>query len=263
MAEIIKLNERKSLPQPEEPPIFNVPVPVLALIAALIAVHVVRMFLPEEIDQTLVAALGFYPLRYTGELVDVPGGVLTGATSFLTHAALHANNSHLLFNCVWLLAFGSAIARRTSAARFFLFFAATTIAGAVAYLVSNLGQYVMVIGASGGVAGLMGASMRFFFNALDNGGAGRMREAPETIPLMSLREVLSDRRVLAMTAAYIALNLLAAVGLGTPDGAGGIAWEAHIGGYLAGLLLYGRFNGAPQKNQRNDAPPKRHQPTRH
>ena len=54
---------------------------------------------------------------------------------FLTYSLLHADISHLVFNMLWLLPFGSAVARRFGAFRFFLFLAVSAIAGAAAHLV--------------------------------------------------------------------------------------------------------------------------------
>ena len=61
------------------------------------------------------------------------------------------------------------------------------------------------------------------------------------VPLMPLARALTDRRVLVVTGAFILANVLAVLGLGGVS-VGGIAWEAHMGGYFTGLLTFGIFD---------------------
>jgi membrane associated rhomboid family serine protease len=56
---------------------------------------------------------------------------------------------------------------------------------------------------------------------------------------LSLAELLSNRQALMFLALWAGLNLLFGTGSFSPDGGGQIAWEAHFGGFLAGLLLFG------------------------
>jgi membrane associated rhomboid family serine protease len=252
MADIIKLSDRPSRgpqeperPRFEGPPVFNVPPVVLAVLAVLVAIHLLRILLPVDAGNWLLEVLGFFPLRYTGAQTTLAGGSIAAGTSFLTHGLLHSDVMHLTFNGMWLLIFATPVARRIQPVRFLAFLAVSTISGAVAYLLMNLGEPSVVIGISGGDAGLMAACMRFYFNA--SGGLTQMRDRPASVPLTPLREVLVHKQILAVSGIYILLNLLASIGIGTPGGEGGLAWEAHIGGFLGGLLLYGWFDGAPQK----------------
>jgi membrane associated rhomboid family serine protease len=223
-------------------PIFNVPGAVVAVLAILIGVHVVRQLLPAETEAWLVLALAFIPARYAGLASELPGGAMASVTSFITHMAVHGDATHLMFNAAWLLAFGGAIALRAGSGRFLAFGAVTGIAGALTFLAVNPGLLAPVVGASGAIAGMMGGTMRFLFAALDRGGVRQLREAPRSVPLMTLGETLRDRRVLLSTAVWLLLNGLAVLGIGTGEGRGAIAWEAHIGGFLAGLLGFGLFD---------------------
>jgi membrane associated rhomboid family serine protease len=113
-----------------------------------------------------------------------------------------------------------------------------------------------MIGASGAISGLMGATMRFLFNALDHGGFRRLREAPQSVPLMPLEQALTDKRVLLATAIWLLLNVVAVLGIGAEFAPGGIAWEAHVGGYAVGFLTFGAFdvqlrNEKPDKHTMN------------
>lgn len=223
-------------------PIFNVPGAVLGGLAVLILVHVGRGFIGEAEDEWLVWALAFVPARYDGYASALPGGQTAAATSFLTHMLLHGDITHLVFNSAWLLAFGGAVAQRVGAARFLCLGALTGFAGALTFLAFNWGLLAPMIGASGAVSGLMGATMRFFFSAIDQGGFRQLREAPGSVPLMPLGVTLTDRRVVIATGIWLLVNLAAMLGLANPGSGGEVAWEAHIGGYFAGLLTFGFFD---------------------
>lgn len=226
-------------------PMFNVPPIVVALLLLLVAVHVGRYLLPEDLDNWSVLAGALIPSRLTGAAEQLPGGEVATATSFLTHMVLHGNLTHLMFNSLWLLAFGGAISMRVGAPRFLAFTLFTGLVAALAFLAFNWGASLPMIGASGAVAGLMGGTMRFIFAAMDDGGIWRLRVAPQTVRLMSLPAALTDRRVLLATAVLVALNLLSTIGWATPGedaSGGGIAWQAHLGGYFAGLLSFGLFD---------------------
>ncbi len=225
-------------------PMFNVPGSVLAVIGLLVAVQIVRVSLPEAWDAWLTVALAFVPARYAGYANEIPGGATASVTSFLTYAVVHADFFHLAINSAWLIAFGGAVANRIGAVRFLLFSAFCAIAGAAGFLAVNPGLVAPMIGASGAVSGLMGGTMRFLFSALDTNGLRDLRENPTRIPIMPLGRALTDKRVLLVTGAFLLANILAVFGLGGVS-AGGIAWEAHLGGYFAGLLSFGFFAPAP------------------
>lgn len=223
-------------------PIFNVHGVVVGLLALLAAVHLARLLIPEDLELWLVLAMAFIPARYSGAAAVLPGGEIASVTSFLTHMFVHGDLTHLAFNSLWMLAFGGAVARRIGGARFLAFVAVTGVAGALTFLAVNPQLLAPVVGASGAVAGLMGGTMRYLFRALDHGGIGGLSGGAPSIPRMTLGETFTDRRVLLSSGIWLLLNALAVAGIGTGAGRSAIAWEAHIGGYLAGLLLFGLFD---------------------
>jgi membrane associated rhomboid family serine protease len=229
---------------PAHEPIFNVPKPVLGVLAVLVLVHVVRSFLPADDDLWLVLASAFIPGRYGPMGWELPGGETALFTSPLTHMLFHGDWIHLALNSAWLLAFGGAIAERTGTLRFLLFFVLCGLAGAAAFYAANSTLVQPMIGASGAISGLMGGTLRILFPALDSGGFRRLREDPRSIPLMPLREALTDRRVLMTSAVLVVVNVLTIIGFGTAQNSAGIAWEAHLGGYVVGLITYGLFDNA-------------------
>ncbi len=223
-------------------PIFNAPVSVVCCLAVLAVVHVVLWYLlPDDLNHQAIQLLAFNPARYAN-LAD--GGLWTWGPaiwSFLTYQLLHGDLTHLLFNSAWLLASGGAIAQRIGGARFLVFSILAGIAGALMFLIFHFGEPVPVIGASGAVSGLMGGAFRFFFAAIDRGGFALFRDSPKSIPLMTVRETLSDRRLQAAAAVLVLINLLTVLGSSSLTSGDGIAWEAHLGGFLFGLLSFQYF----------------------
>jgi membrane associated rhomboid family serine protease len=222
-------------------PIFNVPRAVLVAALVMIAVQVVRGLLPDEIDITVLLALAFIPARYSGAAAELPGGYIAGVTSFVTYMVVHGGWMHLLVNVLWMLAFGTAVARRIGARGFFEFSILCGIAGALTHLVFHWGEMAPVVGASAAISGQMAGALRFVFFAKRRPG----ERAPDFVgaPLASLTATLRDHRIVAFLIFWVALNAyfgLTSVWVGGSEG--GIAWEAHIGGFLCGLLIFGFFD---------------------
>jgi membrane associated rhomboid family serine protease len=233
-------------------PIFNVPTGVVWAIGIVLAVHVALSLVPERQQELERQCLGFIPARYSGPPFELPNGIVTylpchgtgpAVWSFITHQLVHGDWTHLALNSAWLLAFGGAVAQRVGSARFALLGFASGIAGALAFLAWRYGEPVPMVGASGAVSGLMGGAFRFFFNELDIRAAG-WRADPRLVPRMSLRQSLSDRRVMVATGVVIAINVAMAAASHLFTSAGGIAWEAHLGGFAFGLLAFRVFDPA-------------------
>jgi membrane associated rhomboid family serine protease len=234
-------------------PIFNVPTVVVAVLAVLTLIHVIRVYVltPDENLQFLLL-FSFIPARYDPSLLidgTLPGGVGAQIWTFVTYALIHANAMHLGMNAVWFIPFGSAVARRFGALRFLAFFAVTAAAGALAHLMAHAGEVFPVIGASAAISGMMAASMRFAFQP--GGPLATWRAHDERsyrIPAVSLLTALRDPRVVIFLVVWFGLNIL--FGTGSLPIAGieheTVAWEAHIGGFLAGLFLFSAFDPVPK-----------------
>lgn len=225
----------------EHPPIFNVPRIVTGIVLLLAAIHLGRYLLAEDADRWLLLAMAFIPARYSGFAAELPGGDLASLTSFVTHMAVHGDLIHLGFNTAWLLAFGGALAKRLTAPAFLAFALVCGIAGALLFWAVNPGLMAPMVGASGALSGLMGAVLRLLMSAADRDQVELLRIAPSAVPLAPLSTALRDRRLWLVTAVWIALNMLAIAGIGVPND-GIIAWEAHVGGFLCGVLGFGLFD---------------------
>lgn len=229
-------------------PIFNVPMVVLVLIALCGLVHGIFVLALTQAQSTeFLIDFAFIPARYDlGLLADETFVHGWGAAvwSFFTYAFIHGNLSHLFFNMIWLLAFGTPVARRFGAWRFTLFFLATAAAGAAVHLATHVGEMLPMVGASAAISGAMAAALRFVFQR--GGPLGLLRSADEAayrVPAASLGSVLRSPRALLFMAVWFGTNALFGIGaIAMPGIEQSVAWEAHVGGFLAGLLGFALFD---------------------
>ena len=229
-------------------PIFNVPPIVIATVVVLLLVHALRMFvLTDEQDVEFILTFAFIPARYGSAIAgELPGGFGAELWTFFTYAFIHADLLHIGVNLAWLLPFGTALARRFGAWRYVGFMLVMAAAGALAHSVTHPGAMVPVIGASAAISGAMAAAMRFVFQ--QGGPLGVFRREGEheayRVPAQPLLATLRDPRFLMFLATWIGLNALFGLGnvsIGTAADQQ-VAWQAHIGGFFAGLLLFSAFD---------------------
>jgi membrane associated rhomboid family serine protease len=223
-------------------PIFNVPPVVIATIVVLLLVHAVRMLvLTEAQDDQFLLLFAFIPARYDA-IASFPGGFGAALWTFITYGFIHASLIHIGLNLAWLLPFGTAVARRFGAWRYTAFMLVTSAAGALAYLVSHPPEPMApMIGASAAISGAMAAAMRFAFQ---RGGPLFGEGDVYRVPARSLLATFTDLRFLMFLAVWFGLNALFGLGtvsFGVSDGEQ-VAWQAHIGGFLAGLVLFNLFD---------------------
>lgn len=240
---------------------------VLILIVAMGALHALRVYvLGSDADLQLLTTLSFVPARFTAQFdaagvaaafraLALRGGDDVEFARFffgdgtaqpwtvLTYSFLHGDWMHFGLNSIWLAAFGAPVARRFGFLRFVVLFVVTALAGAAAHYAFHRFDATPVIGASAAVSGAMAAAIRFVFQPGAPLGRTMGFDADELSPYrqpaLPLTEVLRDRRALTFLIFWFATNLIFGIGaqpLGLSES--GIAWEAHVGGFLAGLLLF-------------------------
>src|SRR5690606_20997568 len=214
-------------PQPYEP-VFNLSPVVLGLIGVCAVVHLIRAYLLSPVqDSALLLRLAFIPARYSAEYTTD----IYSLVSPVTYSFLHGNFAHLAINMVWLAAFGSPLANRIGALRFMVFWVVTVLASVALYYLLHRDAPVPLVGASGAISGMMGAAARFAFRIDRSQARGAF-----TGPLLAIPAVLRSRTAVVFLVVWMVINLAAGLGFGDPEGNAQIAWEAHIGGFLAGFF---------------------------
>ncbi len=226
-------------------PFLLAPWPVLFLIGLLAACYVAVTLAPAAMQDQIIYDYGFIPARYSAAFLAANpyslGTVLDRALPFVTYIFLHANVSHLAINCIWLLPFGVVVARRFHALAFFTFFLLCGVLGAAVHLIFNWGSMLPVIGASAAISGLMGAAFRMMTLPTERWHRPDGSAQHQLAPLFS-------PRILLWSAVWVGVNVIAGVtGLGAGTQVRLIAWQAHMGGYFAGLLLAGPFTALARR----------------
>ncbi len=230
-------------PPGQRQPILNAPSVVAWLTGVTIFVHALRLVAASGwfgVDDAVARAfftLAFIPARYTAPSAW-EHELLALLVSPVGHAFLHAGWLHLFVNMGFLLAFGSAVARRMATGPFLLLYALTAAVGAFAFTLSAPAEITPLVGASGAVFGMLGAILRIAL--MPPAGA---RPAP--FPFNHRRTAL------AFGGAYLVVNLL----MGAAPAAFGvesrIAWEAHLGGFIAGFILMPYLDGRGKRRRRH------------
>ena len=230
---------------------INVPGAVLWFILALVVVHGLRQVIGRDLDEWVLFTFAFIPARFAPppELAGVvfPGPAGARWWSFVTHMLLHGDWLHLIVNSVWMMAFGSVLARRVGAGRFWLISAASAAGGAAVNLAWHWGaELTLLVGASGAVSGQLAGAVRLMF--ADGGSLATIgRQRFERVRALSLAETFRTPGALMFLGVWFAITLFAgAVSFGPPGEAARIAWEAHVGGFLAGLVCFGLVDRGPK-----------------
>jgi membrane associated rhomboid family serine protease len=181
-----------------------------------------------------VVEFGLIPCRLTGACSgapDAPSALITVFTSMFLHGGL----LHILGNMLYLWIFGNSVEDTLGHGRFVAFYLVAGAVAALAQTMVNTRSHVPMIGASGAVSGVLGAYLLLFPHArvlclIMLGFFVRLIHVPAVI-------VLGFWIVVQFISGYVAV----ALGGGGGRVGSGVAWFAHIGGFLAGMALLFAF----------------------
>jgi membrane associated rhomboid family serine protease len=190
---------------------------------ALIALNVLLFFVELSGGDAFIGKWAFVPSRF---LANPFGDLMTLFTSMF----MHAGWVHLGGNMLYLWIFGDNVEDRFGHIRFTIFYLLCGLAATFAQLAFSLGSSVPNLGASGAIAGVLGAYILLF-------------------PQAKVK-VLQGQRVIQMPALiviglWIFLQFFSGIGsIANSAQTGGVAYMAHIGGFLAGFVLTFLFRGS-------------------
>ncbi len=183
---------------------------------ALIAINVLFFFIEMSGGEAFIIQWAFVPSRFLGNpLADFP--------TLLTSMFMHAGWLHLGGNMLYLWIFGDNVEDRFGHGTFLLFYLLCGLGATFAQLAFSMDSSIPNLGASGAIAGVLGAYLLLF-------PQGRVR-------------VLQGQRVIQLPALmvigfWIVLQLFSGIGsLANTADTGGVAYMAHIGGFVAGFVL--------------------------
>ncbi len=212
------------IPLHDDNPTSRTPVVTIALIAICVVVYLWQMSLGPRAEAAAVYSFGFIPaVLFKGaalpaELVRVPAEL-----TILTSMFLHGGFMHVAGNMLYLWVFGNNIEDACGHLRFLLFYLLCGVVAAFAQALPNPASEIPMIGASGAISGVLGAYLLLFPHA-------RVRVL---VPLVFV--FFTTVRAGWLLGFWFVFQLLS--GLGNRSAAGGVAFWAHVGGFVAGLAL--------------------------
>jgi len=209
-------------------PSRRLPVVTIGIVLVNVLVFFYQLTLPQASLQELFYLFGIVPARLTDPAwaarVGFPGG---GYLSFLSSMFLHGGFLHLAFNMWTLWIFGDNVEDRLGRGRFLCFYLISGLVAGGLQWATSPASTVPTIGASGAIAGVLGAYLLLFPHA----------RILTLIPIL-IYPLFVQIPALVYLAIWFALQLASGISaFGQGSDSGGIAWWAHVGGFLAGMLL--------------------------
>ena len=206
----------------------------------MIAVNVLVFFVELSQRQELnkfIYAYGLVPARYSIPQISAYFTAGQQAIAFLTFMFLHGGFLHLLGNMWFLYIFGDNVEDRLGHLRYLVFYLVCGLASGISHLALNWHSEIPTIGASGAIAGVMGAYFILYPKA----------KVLTLIPIFFFFQFLEVPAFLFLGVWFLFQFLSAA---GTSAQMGGIAWWAHIGGFIFGIIFLKLFEMLPETGAR-------------
>jgi membrane associated rhomboid family serine protease len=219
------------------------PAPVTwGLVAVNAAVFLLLAGAPHDAIEDVFFRFGVVPARFHPAWPNAygPRGPLgIAALPLLTSQFLHAGWFHVILNMWTLAIFGRGVERRMGSGRFLVFYLLVGALSGAAHAWSAPRSLLPAVGASGAIAGVMGAYLGLFPRA----------KLVMLFPIFIFPLFLPVSAVVYLFYWFFLQLYSGSLALADPSAAGGVAWWAHIGGFVAGILLVALFT-----------PPKRRKP---
>jgi membrane associated rhomboid family serine protease len=200
----------------------------LGLIAVNVAVFFIQTGLDPRSAERFVYTYALVPGLYTHPEMALRAGLdPTNFLPFVSNTFMHGGTLHLLFNMWTLWLFGVPVEGALGKWRFLLFYLAAGLAGSITHLVFNLDSFVPALGASGAIAGILGA-----FTVLYPKARVLLVQPIFILP------IVFPLPALLYTVLWFALQAWQGLAqIGAPADSGGIAWWAHVGGFASGVVM--------------------------
>lgn len=213
------------IPLRDENPSQSVPVLTRTLIVVNAAAFVYQLMQGAEL-RTFMVTWGMVPARVTLALQYGEEPITGPALTLLTSMFLHGGWLHLVGNMWYLWIFGDNVEDRLGRGRFILFYLASGVVAALLHYALNPASRAPTVGASGAIAGVLGAYLVAFPRA----------RVITLVPLFPFIQVMALPAVVVLGLWFVVQFFSGFMSLGFGGAGGGVAWWAHIGGFAFGLL---------------------------
>jgi membrane associated rhomboid family serine protease len=210
----------------------NPPLAVYGLIALNLLVFAFELSLTQADLERLFYVLGIVPARYTHpQWAEWVGLRVDDYWPFLTSMFLHGGWAHIIGNMWALWIFGDNVEDRMGPWRFALFYLLCGLVAGVVHWFTNPNSVVPTVGASGAIAGVLGAYFVLFPRA----------RVVVLFPILFYPLFFELPAVTYLLVWALSQVFAGTVALAGPGDVGGVAWWAHVGGFTAGLVLHSLF----------------------
>lgn len=216
-------------------PTQRTPVVTWSLIAANVAVFGYELWLPPEALDQLFHSLGLVPWQYSTGTIALADSL----KPFFGSQFLHGGLFHLIANMWTLWIFGDNVEDRMGSFRFLAFYLSCGLIAGAVHLLTNLHSPLPTVGASGAIAGVLGAYFILF----------PLARVVTLIPVF-FWPVFVELPAFVFLGFWFVTQLMSGGMTQVDGGAGGIAWWAHVGGFGAGAVLWRSFLAPSERQQR-------------
>jgi len=219
------------IPLHDDNPTEITPMVTIALIVLCSLVFLYEVSLPEKVGEAFVFQYGAIPAAIFGHEEALPDDavVVPITLTLLTSMFLHAGWMHLIGNMLYLWIFGNNIEDVMGHVKFVIFYVVCGIFAAMSHAVTDPSSALPMVGASGAISGVLGAYLLLFPRA----------QVLVVIPLGIFMRTMYVPAGFVLGFWFV-LQLLSG-GISMGQGGGGVAWFAHVGGFVAGMALIGLF----------------------
>ena len=236
------------IPLRDDNPTSTLPVLTVTLIAANVLIFFYQVSLGPEAGQLLVYQFGAVPAAILGTKHLPPAlAMIPPAFGVFTSMFLHGGWLHLIGNMLYLWIFGNNIEDAMGHVRYLIFYLVCGVVASLSHILSDVQSLIPSIGASGAISGVLGAYLLLYPRA----------KVLVLIPLGFFTQLMYIPASIVLGFWFLLQLLSSAMSGG--QGAGGVAWWAHIGGFLAGVVLVSLF----KKRQVRFFNPPLHRPGRY
>ncbi|MBZ5536687.1 MAG: rhomboid family intramembrane serine protease [Acidobacteriia bacterium] len=218
-------------------PSRTVPYVTVALILVNTVVFFQELLLGRHLN-AFIQVYGIVPFRWVESVFSLDPAALPNLVTLLTSMFLHGGWLHLIGNMWYLWIFGDNVEDYLGHIPYLGFYLICGLLGNLVHVLFNWSSMVPSIGASGAIAGVLGAYLLLFPGA----------RVLTLIPLLIFWPVIELPAVILLGFWFVEQFLSGFSSFAmTPQAGGGVAWFAHIGGFIAGMLLIARAKGARRR----------------
>jgi len=212
------------IPIRDQIPTLRVPVINYVLIAANVIVFLFQ-WLSGPYEEALVYEFALIPVSFISNLS------LGDITDIFTSMFMHAGWTHIGGNMLYLWIFGDNVEDSMGSGKYFLFYLIGGIAASMTHIFTNPGSQIPTVGASGAIAAVLGAYLVLYPRS----------KVLTIIPLGFFLRMTTVPASIVLGLWFILQFFNGVLSMGGPD-VGGVAFWAHIGGFVAGVVMAKLFS---------------------